>query len=93
MLANFAPDELRCDALISDEPPTAGWLRAVGPAWVLLRDGGARDDSRPSEGAGTFTQSRRGALTLSIYPTRLEARGFLDGSKEVRRRAALPGSR
>ena len=91
LLAGAMPDELRCDVLISASSPTEGWLRALGPAWVLLQDGGGRQEDGPPGAAATFTQSRSGAITLSLYPTRMEARGFVDGKKAVHQRVpALP---
>ena len=86
LLASAAPDELRCDVLVSADPPTEGWLRAAGPAWVLRQDGGVRQNNRPDEAATTFTQSRSGAITLSVYPARLEARGFVDGRRLIKER-------
>ncbi len=78
LLASGAADnDFRCDVLISPTSPTPGWLHAAAPGWVLLQDGGGPPGvPAPSN---VLSQRQSGALTLSLYPDRLEARGFLEG--------------
>ncbi len=83
-LADLAPNDLRCDVLIATALPANGWLRTFALDWVLLQDGGGSlGTSLPP---GTLSQTRGGALTLRLYPDRLEASLFLNGSASVLRR-------
>ena len=69
--------------LIATAPVSPELLRMVKPRLVILRPSDGRGEA--AGGVATLpsgevmTQERSGAVTLEVYPERIEARGFVDG--------------
>ena len=93
LLAHERPDTLGAAVLVTSGAVSADWLRAVQPRLVILRPNSSRADDAPEEIAPilptaveTIAQSESGAVTLDVYPDRIDARGFVDGRKVTLRK-------
>lgn len=97
LLAHEPPVGLVSEVLVTAGPTIpADLLAAVRPRLVVLRPPVAREPKSGQarvnvpEGilpaAATFRQIESGAVTLRLYPDRIEAQGFVDGRKVVLQR-------
>ena len=93
LLAHESPGTLSGEVLITAGPAIpADLLTAVQPRLVLLRPPIARESKQARAesaspaallAATTFRQIESGAVTLRLYPDRIEARGFVDHRRVV----------
>ncbi len=91
LLAHETPGTLSSEVLITAGPAIPeDLLTAVQPRLVLLRPPVARESKQERAGsassavlpaATTFRQIESGAVTLRLYPDRIEAQGFVDGRR------------
>ncbi len=92
LAAHGDEDTLGGAVLITTAPVAPELWRLMNPRLVILRPPSGRyamaDAGEPLVPAGTIRQEDSGAVTLEIYPGRIEASGFVDGRKVVLRRSA-----
>ena len=83
LLQHGGADALDGDVLVTTAPVSEEWLQAVHPRLVVIRPPARRqkkdDPGAPLPTETTMAQTDCGAVTIKVYPDRLEARSFMDG--------------
>ena len=93
LAANESPAALHSTVLVADAPVKAELVRAVGARLVVVRSRRGEEDENniPAEaipppdvpGVEFIAQEDSGAVNLRVYPSQVEARGFIDGRRTV----------